>query len=99
MMRCLTVVGVNGLGTSVRLKMNGLGRNFMFVRKDTCKHAWQADTIQTTTTIFIFTISYLHICIYIYIFNFPQLECKLHKTKDFVLLIISMMSRTEPSTE
>ena len=75
----------------------------MFIRKDTCKQAWQVDTIQTTTTIFLV---YTYICVYIYIytyiciFNFPQLECKLHKRKDFVLLIIiSTMSRTEPSTE
>ena len=53
MMRCLTVVGVSGLETSIRVKMNGLGRNFMFIRKDTCKQVWQGGTIQPTTTIFL----------------------------------------------
>ena len=63
MMSCLTVVGASGLGTSIRLKMNGLGRNLMFIRKDTCKQAWQVDTIQTTTTI---VLVHTYICIHIY---------------------------------
>ena len=79
MMRCLTVVGVSGLETSIRLKMNGLGRNFMFIRKDTCKQVWQGDTIQPTATTFL---EYT----YIYM-QFPQLECRLHKSGEGPCLI------------
>lgn len=42
--------GVNDLETSVRLKMNGLGRNCMFIGNDTHKEGLVGGTIQPTTT-------------------------------------------------
>ena len=42
--------GVNELETSIRLKMNGLGRNFMFIGNDIRKEGLVGGTIQPTTT-------------------------------------------------